>query len=261
MHKQQLQTFWYLLVMDFVVLFKGIAGELLDTCVWVTLSIFCNGYVMPQLGTSSKYGALLAIGQIVSSGIFLMYHASSSLVGDFEHTRVVAYELMLPISSWLVMFRRALAVMLKAMALSSVILPLAKLILASRLDLSHFSLIRFLVAFLLINFFCGLGSIFLASVNDGDRYTSRVWVRFVFPLWFLGGSIFPYAAMSGAFPIFGKFLLLNPIVYATELIRAAILPPASHLIPFWVSATVLFFYSWIIFCVGYFRLKKKFDFV
>ena len=261
MVRQQLQVFWYLLVADFIVLFKGIGGELIDTCIWISLSVFCNGYVMPQLGTSTKYGALLALGQLVSSGIFLMYHSSSSLISDFEQTKVAAYDFALPVAAWLVFFRRACAITLKALLLSSIILPLAKLILMSRLDLSHFSLPKFLLAFFLVNFFCGLGAIFLASVNDGSPYSSRVWVRFVFPLWFLGGSIFPYGAIVNAFPILGKLLLLNPIVYATEVIKAATLSSEASIIPFSIAALVLFLYAWLIFFVGYYRLKKRFNLV
>ena len=70
-----------------------------------------------------------------------------------------------PVAAWVVLFRRAISVALKALLLSIVILPLAKLILATRLDLTCFSFPKFLLAFVLFNFFCGMGSIFYSRTK------------------------------------------------------------------------------------------------
>lgn len=257
----QAKIFWNLLIVDFLILFKGIWGELFDTSIWVSLSVICNGYVMPKLGTSLSYGALLSIGQLVSCGIFLMYHSSNGLVGSFFNDKAIAHELMLPVPSWMIFARRTVSLTIKAIILSSIVLPLSKLILGSRIDLLNINFLKFSLGFFLVNFFAGCGAIFLASVNSGDKYSSRVWVRYVYPLWFLGGSIFPFGAMNAAFPFFGKILLLNPIVYATELMRAATLGAGSHYLSFSVSATILFLYSIGLFWVGFFKLRKRFDFI
>lgn len=53
---------------------------------------------MPALGLTERYGAYLAVGQIVSCCVFIMHFASGQeIVRDFENEKTISFELMLPI--------------------------------------------------------------------------------------------------------------------------------------------------------------------
>ncbi len=259
--KSYFQTFYWLLKAELILFFQELHQNLLDTSIWVTLSILCNGYVLPKMGLTSSFGSLLALGHLVSSGIFLTYSAAMVMASDFSGDKTIAFELMMPIHPVLVFVKTALAWSIKSFVQASIILPLAKVLLGDLFSFANFCFLKFLIAYLLINLFVGAAAIFFASLNDSVMSTTKVWVRFIYPLWYLGGSIFPYQAVSQAFPLFAKFLLLNPVVYSTELIRAAVLGPDSHVIPFWISAAMLSAFSVLIFALGFYRLKNRLDFV
>lgn len=259
--KASYTIFWQLLKIDLYVLFKDIKSTVLDTSVWITLSTFCNGYIFPHLGVGSSYGAFLVIGHLVSNGFFMCFYAGISIAGDINGDKVVGYELTLPLPAWMVFLKKALAWCAKALVVSILILPLAKVILMSRLDFSQFSILKFLLSFGLVNLFCSFMSIFTASIVDDLLSTGRVWVRYIYPFWYLGGTIFPFKVVYQSFPWLGMVLLLNPVTYATELIRASILGVDSYLIPFWISAAILSLFSLLLFLFGFFRLKCKLDFI
>lgn len=256
-----LQVFCQLLMIDLRMLFKDIRESLLDTQIWITLSTFCNGYIFPHLGVGASYGAFLVIGHLVSSGFFLSFYAAVAIADDVDGDKIIGYELMLPLPAWMVLLKKSLAWAAKSMVISFSILPLAKIILQERLDLSFLSPVKFFIAFVLINLFSGMVAIFSASIIKSLLTTGRVWVRFIYPFWYLGGTVFPYKVVCSAFPWIGVLLLFNPVTYATELIRAAILSPDSYKIPFEVSALMLIVFSLIIFYIGFLRLKKRLDFI
>ena len=87
-----------------------------------------------------------------------------------------------------------------------------------------------------------------------------LWVRIVFPLWFLGGFEFSWNSVHLIAPKLSYLLLLNPIIYMTEGVRAALLGQ-DGMISFWICCLVL---SVMFVGVGYWSfkaLKKRLDFV
>lgn len=254
------RTFFQLFNLNLHMLFKDVQGSLFDTFIWVSLSIFCNGYIYPSLGMASSYGSLIAVGHIVSSGVFLCYAAAMVLTSDFQNDRVINYELMLPLPSWMVFLKTALSWAVVAAIYSSIILPLGKIILLDKFSLKYFSFIKFIIAFLVINFFIGCFAIMTTGLNKDILSIKRVWVRFIYPLWFLGGSIFPFNTMIATYPKLALLLLFNPITYATELVRAAVFGPEAYYLPFWISAIILPVFSVVAFWIGYSRLKQRMDF-
>lgn len=260
-YRNYFNSFYYLLKMDLIILFKRIFTELFDNSIWMSISVFCNGYLMPALGASSDFGAYLSVSQVVSVGVFLAVFASKLVVDDFEKERSIAYELILPLPSWMVFLKKSIGIALKGFLLGLVALPIGKLVLHRHLDLSYFSPLKFLLASMIVSVCVGSAYILLASVSETGPYSMKIWVRYVFPLWFFGGSIHPYFVMCKAFPLFAKILLLNPVVYSTEIVRAATLGPQSHVISFWTSFAVLCVLSVLFFWVGYRNLRKRYDFI
>lgn len=257
----RLSAFLIALFVDLKIILNDLPSALFDTVIWVTLSIFCNSYVLPELGLTTKFGSLLAVGQVVSCGIFLSYSAAVVLTKDLDGDSVITFELMLPLPAWSIFLKKALAWAVKSMCLSAIVLPISKVVLMNRLVFVNFCYWKFFIAFLLVNFFAGIFAIFAASINKSILTINSVWVRFLYPMWFLGGSIFPYNVVSEAFPTLGKLLLLNPVVYSTEMLRSAVLGVGSHKLFFWHSFFALVGFSIIFFIISVHKFRKKLDFI
>lgn len=261
MNFQELRVFFTALKLETYIFLQDIFNNLIDNFIWVCLSVFANGYILPALGVTSQFGSLIAIGAIVSCGAFQTFSLSLNLVSDFCGDRTINYRLMLPMRSWLVFLKIALAWSVKVMILAIGIIPVAKLILWSRLDLSNFNFFLFPIVFMQICFFAGAAAVFSSSIPDNMLNVDRVWVRYIFPLWFLGGSIFPYEAVMRSFPKFGWILIFNPFVHATEAIKATVLGSGTYFLPLFVTIPMMMVFTCLTFGFGLRRLRRKLDFI
>lgn len=259
---RRLNTFYQLLKVDVLIEMRTIVGKLVDLLIWVVLSAFAYRYVFPELGMTTKYASLMATSGIVSMIAFELFGGAADWVADFNGDRIISYQLTLPLSSWELFLKLACGRMIDLMSQTIMIVPIFKLIIWDALDLTAFSPSLFAIAFLVVHVFGGCYSVWCSSLPDsGMASTTRIWTRLIFPLWYFGGTIFPYSAISSAFPYFSKLLLINPFVYATEGLRTAVLGTATSVIPFWISMLLLLVMALLLGLWGVARIKKRLDFI
>ena len=255
----------YTFIQSFRVALKVVLADMgsrsVDTTIWVVLSIFCNGYVLPTLGMTVQFGSLLAVGHVVSSAVFSTYNAAMVISNDLSNEKTILFDLTLPMNSKLTILKIGLSWSVRSLGSSMLVLPLAILILWGRIDLSHFSLMKFIPALIMTNIMSGMFSVIAGSYVTNIMFIDRLWTRFIYPLWYLGGSIFPFKVIWVNFPILGKILLLNPVIYATEMVRASILSPDLYLLPYWLSFSVVTIASLIFYVLGFMNMKKRLGFV
>jgi len=75
------------------------------------------------------------------------------------------------------------------------------------------------------------------------------------PMIFFGCAYYPWSALN-KFPILQKVVLVNPLVYASEGLRAALVPKASHL-PVAAVIGALLFFDVLLLVVGLRQFGKK----
>ena len=257
----KLKLFFYLLKIDLTILLARIGSDIFDNLVWISLSIFVNGCVLPKLGISTAFGGFVCSGHITTLAIFSVYHAAMILVSDFKNNKTINFELMLPLPSWAVFLKTAISWGVRPFILGLFAIPVGKLLLGAELPLEDFSIFKFLTAVLVINFFSGCFAIFVTSLMRDILSISLVWARVLNPMWFLGGAFFNYATMYKHYPVFAKVLLLNPVTYAMELSRGAVLGQDKVFLNFYVCVFALITASCVFFSIGYLRLKNKLQFV
>lgn len=258
--RSYLKTFWALLKTDFAIVNKNIVNDIIDVFIWISLISIVFTYIFPQLGMSKDFGGLALVGTIASCGIFDIWSTTANYLSDLEGNNTNSYFFTLPIPSWTIFIKIALAQAYKTIILSTFILPLGKLILANRLNLSNFSPIKFFLMFATVNIFCGFFAILMISVTSSMKRVNSVWVRVLFPLWFLGGAEFPWKAIQGLSEYLAYTVLLNPILYCMEGIRATTLGQENYL-NFWICLIFLWISGGIFGYLGIKRLKKRLDLV
>jgi ABC-2 type transport system permease protein len=75
------------------------------------------------------------------------------------------------------------------------------------------------------------------------------------PMIFFGCAYYPWSALK-TFPIMQKVVLINPLVYASEGMRATLAPQFSHL-PIAAVLAALFFFDLLLLIVGLRQFEKK----
>jgi ABC-type multidrug transport system permease subunit len=215
---------------------------------------------MPYFGLNPEYGSFIWVGTIVTMAFFESIYGASDLVNDFENDKVIEYSLVLPISAPLVFIKTALSISLDAAVLSIFLVPLGKILLMDRLALHNFSIIKFIIIFMSMNLFFGFFALWIASWAKNGKNFSYVYRRVVNPIWIFGGYQFTWLVLYKAFPQWGLLLLCNPLTYAFEGLRSAILGPVGY-INFWACVGALWLFT-IIFAYWSLRwMKQRLDYI
>lgn len=252
------KTFCALVHRDMTVFWPSLLNRFINGAIWVVLTITVFQYILPHMGLASDYAVFMACGNAMSWGFFEVMGNVATLVGDLTGQRAIEYDLTLPLPQWLVFTRIAVSNALQAMAIAFFILPLSKLVLWSNFDLSHICFIKYFLIFIVGNLFYGFFSLWLSSMTKNLDHLNDVWMRVVFPLWWVGGYQFNWYTTYKISPLFAYCNLLNPLVYEFEGIRAAILGQEGY-INFWHSFFALLFFSVVVGYIGTKKFMKRLD--
>jgi len=259
-YKEYANIFWQLLKTDLTVYTKDAFGDIIDTAIVFSSIILIVTYVYPSLGMDKSFGAFYAIGMIASLSFFEIYSTVSSFISDLEGNKKISHSLTIPMPSFLVFIEIAIYHAIRKTFATSIILPLSKLILGSRINLSQLSIVKFVLIFLTLHLAIGFLAIVMASTIARMSKMRQVFVRFLFPLWIFSGIEFPWHILNNIYPRLGKLIFVNPLLYAMEGIRAATFGQGVYL-SFWLCFCMLWFFIVLFGYVGVVRFKKRLDFV
>lgn len=252
-----LQTFWALVQRDMAVFWPTWKDRFINALIWSSLMISVFEYIMPKMGLKGL-GQFMACGAIASWGFFEVTENIAKFIADLEGERSISYYLTLPVPQWVVFARLAVTNALQAMFISVLFLPLFKLLLRDAFMLTHLSIIKFLAIFIMIHLFYGFFSLYIAARMSSLNELGNVWLRIVYPLWWLGCFQFSWKALQEISPRLAQVDLLNPIVYGMEGIRASIMGQADFL-NIWVCCGMLVLFTGCAGVIGIRRLKKRLD--
>ena len=228
----QLKIFYHLIKTDMIIFKKNIFGGMIDTLIWTYSLLFVVSHLYTKMGMSPHYGAIYLAGTIISCTIFEVESEVTLFLSDIEGNNTIKHHLTMPIPSWLVIAKHGVSCALKSMTFAIILIPAGKLFLQSRLDLSLFSPVKFLIMFVSIGLFGGAMSLLMASLIKSISHLDTLFFRFLLPLWFFGGSSFPWQAVYTFNPKVAYATLINPVIYASEGIKAATLGQQGYL-NFW----------------------------
>jgi len=249
-----------LLITDLIIFRAVVVSKIINIACWMTCILFVNAYLLPKLGIDQSFGLLSFAGMIAAAGMFELFSTVVDVVIDFEFGKIIYYYATLPIPFWMVLVRKMISVAITHSIITLSILPLGKILLWNDFNLLQVNWLQFFIILLVGNLFYGAFSIFVSSVVKTRERIGLVWMRFLFPLWFLGGFSFSWFTLKTVTPRLAYVILLNPMIYMTEAYRAVIIGPEGFF-PFYYSIAALLIFSLFFGYLGIIRLKKHLDFV
>lgn len=245
---------------DLIVFKRTLHNKIIDMAIWVVLSILVTAYIMPYFGLAQNFGPFQFGGIIASLGLFELYRSVFELTADLEGDRVINYCLTLPMPSWMAIMSKSASYAIAYFILSCIMMPIGKLCLWNQLSLQDIAYGKLIIILALQSIFYATFVPWAVTFIDGLSNLERVWARFIFPMWFMGGFQFSWLALHHVLPIVAYIDLINPMIYITEGTRAALLGQQGYL-NFWLCCSVLILFSsacaWHALC----RMKKRLDFV
>ena len=234
-------TFFALLARDAHVARRNAIQLLLQTFLQPLLFVFIFGKVMVGSGyMPAAYKSLLLPGIIAISMTFTgVWAVAMPLIAEFQWTREIEDRLLAPISVGWIAIEKVIAGMLQALVAGLVVLPLAWLVLRPGVQISIGDPFTFAVIILLVAGFASCGGLALGcSINQ--QHIGLMFSLVMTPMIFFGCTYYPWSALD-KFPIMQKLVLINPLVYASEGMRATLVPQFQHLSITAVILALLFF--------------------
>lgn len=231
---------------------------IINSMIWLFCTVVVSNYVMSAMGISAGFGVFILVGSVASVSLFRCIHSIPVLLGDIEGEGAISYYLTLPLKQSMVFVRYALSFALKAALVSVSVLICSKLIMWQVFDLSHFSLLKYFIIFVVSHIFIGFFAILIAAYTPNMSYFENVWSRVIFPMWFLGGYQFNWFTLYKQLPILAYLNLLNPLTYILEGNRVAFLGQAGYL-NFWVCCVMLIFFMLIAAVCGVRKFMRRLD--
>jgi len=249
------RTFMAMLGRDAHVARRNAIQLTFQTLLQPMLFVFVFGRVMTASGLmNAQYKALLLPGIIalamVMSGTWAV---TMPLISEFQFTKEIEDRLLAPMNiEWLAV-EKVVSGMAQAMAAGMVVIPTAWLVMGGVTFAGTHMLLFVLIAFLVAGLSATLGLVLGCSI--GQQHVGLMFSMVMAPMIFFGCTYYPWAALS-KFPILQRVVLINPIVYASEGFRSALVPQSPHLALYAIiGALVVFDSVFLLFGLRQFRRK------
>jgi ABC-2 type transport system permease protein len=250
------KTFTAMLARDAHVARRNAAQLFLQTFLQPLLFVFIFGRVMVGSGfLPATYKSLLLPGIIAISMVFTgIWAVAMPLIAEFQWTREIEDRLLAPIGVRWIAIEKVFAGMLQALVAGLIVIPLAWLVLRPGVEISIDSPFTFAFILLLIAIFSAAGGLALGcSINQ--QHIGLMFGMVITPMIFFGCTYYPWSALK-TFPILQKAVLINPLVYASEGMRATLVPQFPHL-PIKAVLIALLFFDVLLLVVGLRQFEKK----
>lgn len=244
---------------DLLVFKQSFFDKIIDISIWAILTILVTEYVMPFFGLAN-FGLFQFGGIIAAVGLFELYASVVDLVSDLEGDRVINYNLTLPIPSLFTFISKSAYYGIIYSILTFIILPIGYIALWGQWELAHTCFYKLTLAILVQSIFYACFVLWAASITHTMVQLGKVWARFIFPMWFMGGFQFSWVSLYQAMPWIAYLNAINPMIYITESTRVALLGQEGYA-NFWLCLIAVLCFSVFCFVMGYRNLKKRLDFV
>jgi ABC-2 type transport system permease protein len=223
------RVFLALLMRDVIVVRRELPFFLLRTAMQPLLFTVVFGYLMPRMGFMQRgYSAALLPGVLaVSLALAAVQSVALQMVADFGFTREIEDRLLAPIPTWLVALEKVVSGTIQAGIAAAIVLPLARLIMGPIPGLSptHAGLVVAVTVFGAVTF--SVMGLFLGSVIDGPQI-GLLFGIVVAPMIMFGCAYYPWRGLD-AVPAMKYAVLLNPLTYVAEGLRAVLTPQQPHM--------------------------------
>jgi ABC-2 type transport system permease protein len=223
------KTFLALLGRDAHVARRNFVPLLLQTFLQPMMFVFIFGRVMVSSGyMPAAYKSLLLPGIMAMSMVFTgVWAVAMPLIAEFQFTREIEDRLLAPIEiSWLAIEKVFFGTM-QAILAGLVVIPAAWLLLRPGVDLNLRSPISFACVTVLVALFSACGGLALGC-SISQTHIGLMFSMVLTPMIFFGCTYYPWSALQH-FPILQRVVLVNPLVYASEGLRGALVPQFPHL--------------------------------
>jgi ABC-2 type transport system permease protein len=223
------KTFASLLMRDVHVARRNLLPLLMQVLLQPLLFVFIFGKVMTTSGLMPPaYKSMLLPGIMAISMVLAGIQAvSMPLIVEFQFTREIEDRLLAPIGMGWIAVEKVVAGMAQALLAGLVVIPAGWLLVGKGVNLSFAHPLGLAAVALSVAFFSAAVGLALGC-SVGQTQIGLMFTLVLAPMIMFGCAYYPWSALA-SFPILQKVVLVNPLVYASEGLRATLAPQFPHL--------------------------------
>lgn len=225
-------AFVALLARDLTVLRRHLTEFVVRTVMQPLMLVFVLTYVFPKIrvemmGTGDpEFARVLVIGIVALSVVMQgIQSVSLPLVAEFGYTREIEDRVLAPIPVWLVAVQKILSGALHSLFAALIVFPLAAVVPVTPIHLDIDWLLLLTIG-PLVCIVAAAGGLCFGTLFD-PRSVSLL-TLLLLPLTFLGAVFFSWDALD-PIPWLKYGVLVNPVVYMSEGLRAALASGSPHI--------------------------------
>lgn len=250
-----LKTFLAMLARDAHVARRNFVTLAFQTLLQPMMFVFVFGRVMTASGLMSpQYKALLLPGIIALSMIMTgTWAVTMPLISEFQFTKEIEDRLLAPMDIEWLAIEKVVAGMIQALVAGAVVIPSAWLVMGGVVFDGVQIPLLLAIAVLVAALSATLGLVLGCSV--GQQHVGLMFSLVMAPMIFFGCTYYPWAALA-KFPILQRVVLVNPLVYASEGFRSALVPHSPHLALFAILSMLIVFDTAFL-LLGLWQFRRK----
>jgi ABC-2 type transport system permease protein len=212
---------------DLLVMRREALVFILQTLMQPLFLLFVIGKVFATIGAANAGFATLLLPGVVALTVFVtaLQGPAVDLARDLAVTREIDDRLLAPLPITLVALEKLMLAALRALIGGAFVFPLALWILGSGYQVRTDQL-GLLIGIMVLVALVGAALGLLIAVIAPIQLLPVIFALVFTPLIFTGCTLYPWASLS-AIKWFQVLTLLNPLTYAAEGLRYAMIPPVS----------------------------------
>jgi len=233
-------VFFAILRRDVTVARREIAFFLIRTTMQPLLFVIVFGYLMPRMGLiPSGYTTTMLPGILALSLTFSAIQAVSlPMVQDFGYTKEIEDRLLAPVPTALVALEKIVAGVLQGLIAALFVLPIARLIMGPIAGLTFGNAGLLLVVTILSGAAFSAFGLYLGTAIPA-QHIGMMFSVILAPMIMFGCAYYPWRGLDRV-PVMKWAVLINPLVYVCEGLRASLTPSVPHMpLAAFLSALVL----------------------
>jgi len=223
------RVFLALLSRDMRVARRELPFFLIRTTMQPLLFIIVFGFLLPKMGfMRDGYQAALLPGILAVSLTFSSTQSITlPMVQDFGWTREIEDRLLAPIPVELVAIEKIIGAMIQGLIAALFVLPLARLVMGPIAGFTFGNVGLLFLLSVLGSATASAGGLLIGVVINPQQI-GFMFSLIITPLLFFGCAYYPWSGLA-VIPWLQYLVLLNPLVYISEGMRAALTPGMPHM--------------------------------
>lgn len=223
------KVFSAILLRDVTVARRELPYFLIRTTLQPLLFVVVFGFLLPRMGLVARAFNTMMIPGVVALSLALSAVQSVALpmLADFGFTKEIEDRLLAPIPIALVAIEKIVAGLLQGMVAAIFVLPVARLIMGPIPGLTFGNLPLLLVVTLLSGAAFSAMGLFLGTAI-APQQIGLMFSVILAPMIMFGCTYYPWVGLSHV-PAMKYLVLINPLVYVSEGMRAALTPAVPHM--------------------------------